>query len=289
MPGTLFLVATPIGNLEDITLRALRVLKEVDLIAAEDTRRTAKLLNHYGIATPTVSLHAHNERRQVPRLLDEVAGGRSIAVVTDAGMPGVSDPGYLIVSEAARRGDVRIEVVPGASALTAALTGSGLPTDTVTFLGFLPSRSAERRRWLTERKARIQGTLVLYESPLRLAGTLRDLAAVLGDCEAVVARELTKVHETWHRGRLPELASAAEDGRIPQKGECVILVSTLGVAAVDAESGSLSDEEVVREFGRLTDEMGLSRRDALHTLAAETRRSRRELYSLIERAKSSGK
>ncbi|HEX7086032.1 MAG TPA: 16S rRNA (cytidine(1402)-2'-O)-methyltransferase [Vicinamibacterales bacterium] len=289
MPGTLFLVATPIGNLEDITLRALRVLREVDLIAAEDTRRTAKLLTHYGIATPTVSLHAHNERRRVPQLLEEVAAGRSVAVVTDAGMPGVSDPGYLIVSEAVRRGDIRIEVLPGASALTAALAGSGLPTDTVTFLGFSPARTAERRRWLAQRAARAQGTLVLYESPLRLAATLEDLTSALGDRGAVVARELTKVHESWHRGRLSELATAARDGRIPQRGECVILVSGLEDALVDGERPQLSESEALIEFGRLTEELGLSKRDALHALAAETRLSRRELYSLIERAKSSGK
>ncbi len=288
MPGTLFLVATPIGNLEDITLRALRVLKEVDLIAAEDTRRTAKLLNHYGIATPTVSLHAHNERRRVPQLLDEIAAGKSVAVVTDAGMPGVSDPGYLIVSEAVRRG-IRIEALPGASALTVALAGSGLPLEAVTFLGFPPARGAERRRWLALRAARAQGTLVLYESPLRLAATLEDLSAVLGDRDAVVARELTKVHETWHRGSLPDLAAAARDGRIPQRGECVILVSGLDSGVGPAAHPALSEADALREFGRLTEEMGLSRRDALHALAAETRLSRRELYSLIERAKSSGR
>jgi 16S rRNA (cytidine1402-2'-O)-methyltransferase len=288
MPGTLFLVATPIGNLEDITLRALRVLKEADLIAAEDTRRTGRLLSHYGIPTPSVSLHAHNERRRVPRLLDEVEAGKSVAVVTDAGMPGISDPGYLVVSEAVERG-IRVEVIPGASALTMAVAGSGLPADRLTFLGFPPSRGAERRRWLQAVKARAQGTLVLYESPARLAATLADLAQLLGDRRAVVARELTKLHESWHRGRLAELAREAEAGEIPARGECVILVSDINDVGADAPACPLSDEDVFQEFGRLTEELGLSRRDALHALASETRLPRRELYSRIERAKTSGK
>lgn len=288
MPGTLFLVATPIGNLEDITLRALRVLKEADRIAAEDTRRTARLLSHYGITTAMVSLHAHNERRRVPKLLDEVEAGLSVAVVTDAGMPGVSDPGYLIVSEAVRRG-VKVDVIPGASALTVALAGSGLPSDHVTFLGFPPSRGAERRRWLQTVAATAPGTLVLFESPMRLRATLADSRQILGDRQAVVARELTKVHESWHRGKLSELAEAVEAGEIVSRGECVILVSAQDEAGTDRPSPALSDADVLHEFGRLTDELGLSRRDALQALASETRLPRRELYSRIERAKSSGK
>ena len=288
MPGTLFLVATPIGNLEDITLRALRVLKEADRIAAEDTRRTARLLSHYGITTAMVSLHAHNERRRVPKLLDEVEAGLSVAVVTDAGMPGVSDPGYLIVSEAVRRG-VKVDVIPGASALTVALAGSGLPSDHVTFLGFPPSRGAERRRWLQTVAATAPGTLVLFESPMRLRATLADSRQILGDRQAVVARELTKVHESWHRGKLSELAEAVEVGEIVSRGECVILVSAQADEVADRPSPALSDADVLHEFGRLTDELGLSRRDALQALASETRLPRRELYSRIERAKSSGK
>jgi 16S rRNA (cytidine1402-2'-O)-methyltransferase len=175
MPGSLVLVATPIGNLEDITLRALRALKEADLIAAEDTRRTAGLLDHYGIATPTISLHEHNERERLPGLIERIKRGETIAVVTDAGMPGISDPGFLAVREALQAG-LRVEVVPGVSALTTAVAGAGLPSERVSFLGFAPSRGAERKRWLTEERE-TRGTLVIFEAPSRIAGLLRDAAA----------------------------------------------------------------------------------------------------------------
>ena len=171
MPGSLFLVATPIGNLEDITLRALRVLKEVDLIAAEDTRRTGHLLTHFGITTRTTSLHEHNEKSRVPGLVRQVADGLRLAVVTDAGMPSVSDPGYLIVRQALDAG-LKVEVVPGVSALTTALAGSGLPTDEFTFLGFAPSRTGERKRWLSAKVAAASGTVAMFEAPGRLAGLL---------------------------------------------------------------------------------------------------------------------
>ena len=168
MPGSLFVVATPIGNLEDITLRALRVLKQVDLIAAEDTRRTGHLLTHFGITTRTTSLHEHNEKSRVPGLIQQVVGGLQLAVVTDAGMPSVSDPGYLIVRSAIDAG-VKVEVIPGVSALTTAMAGSGLPTDEIRFLGFAPSRPGERRRWLADKVVSGAGTAVLFEAPGRLA------------------------------------------------------------------------------------------------------------------------
>ena len=211
MPGSLFLVATPIGNLEDITLRALRVLKQVDLIAAEDTRRTGHLLAHFGIATRTTSLHEHNEKSRVPGLVRQVQDGLQLAVVTDAGMPSLSDPGYLIVRQALDAG-LKVEVIPGVSALTTALTGSGLPTDEFSFLGFAPSRAGERKRWLAAKVARAAGTVALFEAPGRLAGLLGDLATVCGDRYIVIAHELTKLHESWHRGWLSDLTR--EDGRL---------------------------------------------------------------------------
>ena len=169
MSGSLFLVATPIGNLEDITLRALRVLKQVDLIAAEDTRRTGHLLAHFGIATRTTSLHEHNEKNRVPALIQQVQAGLQLAVVTDAGMPSISDPGYLIVRQALDAG-LKIDIVPGVSALTTALAGSGLPTDEFTFVGFAPSRTAERRRWVAERVEGARGTVVLVRGARSIDG-----------------------------------------------------------------------------------------------------------------------
>ncbi len=286
MPGTLFLVATPIGNLEDMTIRGLRVLKEADLVAAEDTRHTAKLLSHYGITTRTISLHEHNERHQVPKLLDEIAAGRTVAVVTDAGMPAISDPGFLVVREAVARG-LPVAVIPGASALTAALAGSALPANIVTFLGFPPSRSGERKRWLRDTAANAPGTLVLYESPMRLGSTLEDLREILHDRHAVIARELTKLHESWHRGSLSELARAVAAGEIPSRGECVILVSDQIVDG-DVAIKELSDADVVGQFSHLTNIDGLSRREALSEVADRTKMSKRAVYALIERAKVSG-
>ena len=285
MPGTLFLVATPIGNLEDMTIRGLRVLKEADLVAAEDTRHTAKLLSHYGISTRTTSLHEHNERQRVPKLLDQVEAGRAVAIVTDAGMPAISDPGYLIVSEAIARG-LRIEVIPGASALSTAIAGSGLPSDVVTFLGFPPSRSGERKRWLRQQGEKAPGTLVFYESPLRLRQSLEDLLEILGDRQAVVARELTKLHESWHRAPLSELVQAVDRGEIPPKGEMVILVSDQRLAPSGARR-PVSGESILAEFGYMTAKMGLSRREALTELATRHSLSKRVVYSMIEDAKKS--
>jgi len=224
MPGSLFLVATPIGNLEDITLRALRVLKQVDLIAAEDTRRTGHLLAHFGIATRTTSLHEHNEKSRVPGLVRQVQDGLQLAVVTDAGMPSLSDPGYLIVRQSLDAG-LKIEVVPGVSALTTALTGSGLPTDEFSFLGFAPSRTGERKRWLEAKVAQVAGTVALFEAPGRLPGLLADLLAVCGDRYVVIAHELTKLHESWHRGWLSDLTREDAVATLPDRGEFVVLVA----------------------------------------------------------------
>lgn len=287
MPGSLFLVATPIGNLEDITLRALRVLKDADLIAAEDTRRTGHLLAHYGIGTPTTSLHEHNERSRVPALLAQVLEGRRIAVVTDAGMPSVSDPGYLIVREALRVG-VKIEVVPGVSAITTALVGSGLPTDRFTFLGFAPSRVGQRKAWLADQLGSLAGTAVLFEAPGRLTGLLEDLRAVVGDRYVVVAHELTKLHESWHRGWLSALTCPGEVEALPTRGEFVVLVSDQKQPSME-ESADVDEEAVSSLFLRLSADEAMSRRDALAVVASTYRIPKRKVYAIVEKHKVSGK
>ena len=197
-PSTLFLVATPIGNLEDITLRALRVLREVDLIAAEDTRRTAKLLAHYDIHTKTTSFYEQVEREKTPRLLEHLASGRSLALVSDAGTPGISDPGYRLTRAAITAG-FRVEAVPGASAVFAALVPSGLPTDAFSFVGFPPPKAKAREGWLRDLADRRE-TLVFFEAPHRIRATLEAVLAVLGNRQISVGRELTKLHEETVRG-----------------------------------------------------------------------------------------
>ncbi|MGH9370148.1 MAG: 16S rRNA (cytidine(1402)-2'-O)-methyltransferase, partial [Vicinamibacterales bacterium] len=193
MPGILYVVATPIGNLEDLTFRALRVLRDVAVIAAEDTRRTARLLQHYSISTPTTSLHEHNERARVPKLIARLQSGESVALVSDAGTPSISDPGVLMVSAAHATG-IRVEPVPGASAVVAAVSASGLPGSEVLFLGFPPSRSRARKKWLRE-LASERRLLVFYEAPHRIRETLSDIRDILGERVLAVARELTKSHE----------------------------------------------------------------------------------------------
>ena len=280
MPGTLFLVATPIGNLEDMTFRAVRVLREVAIIAAEDTRRTSTLLAHYKIGTPTTSLHDHNERSRVPAVLKRLIAGDNIAVVTDAGMPSIADPGYRVAKAAIDAG-VRVEVIPGASALTTAIAGSGLPADVVSFLGFAPARAGERRKFFKE-LAELPGTLVFFEAPHRLSESLRVLQEYLGDRQIVVAHELTKLHESWHRGYVSELL-----GELPEKGEFTVVVGDESRADDEkAEANSTpSVEAICLEFGDLTKTVGLDRREALTELARRHHLPKRSIYSLIERGK----
>ena len=281
MAGTLLLVATPIGNLEDITLRALRVLREADLIAAEDTRRTAKLLAHFGIATKTVSLHQHNERRKISVLIDRVRAGATIAVVSDAGMPAISDPGSELIREAVA-GGIKVEIVPGASALSMAIAGAAIPADQTTFAGFPPSRSGERRRWLKD-LARLPGALVLFEAPHRLRQTLEDILGVLGDRQAVVAHELTKVHESWHRGLVSQLLAGST---LPEKGEFTLVI---GPGSDGLPVAVTPDAETVwHEFGRLTNIGGRTRKEAIADLAEKYRLPKREVYAMVEAAKESG-
>ncbi len=234
--GTLYIVATPIGNLEDMTFRGVRILKEVNLIAAEDTRHSRKLLNHFGISKPLTPYHDHNEQLKTGYLLEKLAAGQSIALITDAGTPCIADPGYRIVQAAVAAG-IRVEPVPGASALISALSAAGLATDRFSFEGFLPPRQGKRKARLKEVIADTR-LLVFYEAPHRLAATLEDMHEVLGARQAVVARELTKIHEEFRRGTLEELAPFYKEQQV--KGEIVILVAPLDepcreMAVIDVE------------------------------------------------------
>jgi 16S rRNA (cytidine1402-2'-O)-methyltransferase len=269
MPGTLYLVATPIGNLADITHRALQVLKDVDLIACEDTRHTRKLLNHYGIDTKTISYHEHNEHQREAHLIDLLKQGSDVAVVSDAGTPSISDPGFRLV-RAAIESDVPVVPVPGPSAMLSALIAAGLPTDEFFFAGFLPSKANARRARLAALQA-IPGTLIFYEAPHRLADTLKDAYEILGEREAVVARELTKLHEEIRRGKLSELtADYAEKKDI--RGEIVVLIDRTVISAAKNEATSIAS--LVEHF----EHDGLDHRAALKKAARELGLSRAEAY-----------
>jgi len=267
MPGTLYLVATPIGNLADITHRALQVLRDADLIACEDTRHTHKLLAHYGITTKTISYHEHNEQQRAAQLVDQVKQGAKIAVVSDAGTPAVSDPGFRLV-RAAIENDVTVVPVPGPSALIAALIAAGLPTDEFFFAGFLPARANARRARLAELQS-VPGTLIFYEAPHRLAATLRDAYETLGEREAVVARELTKVHEEIRRGRLSDLSSHYESEE--PRGEIVVLIDRNVISAAEPQ---MSVAALVDQF----EQAGLDQRAALKKAARELGLSRAAAY-----------
>jgi len=262
-------VATPIGNLEDITLRALRILREVDLIAAEDTRKTLKLLAAYDIHKPLESYHRHSGRSKLERLL-EILGARDVALVSEAGMPGISDPGEELIAAAIERG-VPVVPVPGPSALVAALVVSGLPTDRFLFLGFLPRVSSDRRKLLRS-VADVPFTLVLHEAPHRLLASLEDLRVVLGDRRLAVAREMTKLHEEVVRGRISEVARVFEE-RGP-RGEFTLVIGPPEGAAgtVEARGGDLG--ELARELRAA----GLSAREAIPRLMKSTGAGRRDAY-----------
>jgi 16S rRNA (cytidine1402-2'-O)-methyltransferase len=220
--GCLYIVATPLGNLADITLRALDVLRSVDIVAAEDTRKTRRLLGHHGIQQQLVSYHEHNEQRRTAELVAHLEQGRQIALVSDAGTPGISDPGYRLVNAAANAG-LKVVPIPGVSALTAALSAAGLPTDTFVFSGFAPKKAARRRK-LLETLATFPFTIILYESPQRLIRLLGDILGTMGDRSCVVAREMTKLHEEFLRGRISEVRETLSD-RDKVKGECTVLIS----------------------------------------------------------------
>ena len=275
MTGTLYIVATPIGNLEDISQRALRTLREVDLVACEDTRRTRVLLNHFGIKTSAVSYHEHNERARAQQLCKEMLIGRNVALVSDAGTPLISDPGFRIV-QAAIEWDIPVVPIPGATALVAALIASGLPSDKFFFAGFLPARANARRAKLEELRA-VPATLVFYEAPHRIAATLEAALEVLGNRRAVVARELTKLHEEIVRGSLSELTKRFS-GDTTARGEIVLVIS----GAVDDSTGRAesSSQNLVERVSELESE-GLDAKTALKQAARELGIKRAEAYRLL--------
>ena len=240
MPGVLYIVATPIGNLEDITLRALRILKEVDVVAAEDTRHTQKLLGHYEIRTPLTSYHEHNERTKAPALVERLLLGESIALVSDAGTPAISDPGYRLVVAAVAAG-VRVTPIPGPSALTAVLSAAALPTDRFAFEGFLPEKTKQRRERLRALHDE-ERTLVFYEAPHRLRDSLDDIEAILGDRTIVIAREVSKIHEEFMRGRIGEIITEISDREM--RGEIVIVVH--GSTGESGASEALLRKDIVK-------------------------------------------
>jgi len=269
--GTLFVVATPLGNLDDLTFRAVKCLKEVDLIACEDTRRTARLLNHLGIRKPLISCFEHNELARVDELLDRIARGETIALVSDAGTPTISDPGFPLLRAAHARG-LKVSPVPGPSALVAALSVSGLPTDEFTFAGFLPRTAGVRQKRLEELKSQ-KGTLLFYESPRRILDALEDMIRVLGDRPAFLGRELTKLHEELRPGALSEIARAL--GARPEiLGEIVLAVQGAGDEL--PKSGSM--EEALRRFDAEVS-MGATPRQAAKEAAKATGLPPRDVYA----------
>lgn len=266
--ATLYIVATPIGNLEDMTYRAVRILGEVDLIAAEDTRHSLKLLSHFGISKSMTSYFDHNQQFKGERILNTLRQGKSVALISDAGTPCVSDPGYQLVRDAVAEG-IAVVPIPGACAAVAALSASGLPSDSFTFAGFPPSRQGKRRTFLAE-LATLPGTLLLYEAPHRLEETLRDIREVLGERQVVVARELTKIYEELLRGSVTEVLESVAQGKV--RGEVVVLIAPGEKTAPE----SVSLEDTLRQ---LMLDGALSVKDAAKKAAEITGVSRSEAYS----------
>lgn len=274
-PGTLYLVATPIGNLEDITLRALRVLKESDLIAAEDTRRTRKLLSHYGISKPLVSCFEQNEQQRIPGILESLQAGKTVVLVSDAGSPGVSDPGYRLVQALLKEG-LPFTAVPGPSAVITALSLAGLPANRFSFYGFLPRTRSERLR-LIEDTAKQPNALVFFESPHRIARSIQDLLNVLGNREGALCRELTKRFEEVHRGTLAEILETIE--KQPARGELCLVVA----GASPREETEIKREEAIHKVQEELDryrQEGRSVKEAALILARQYGLPRREVYQL---------
>ncbi len=278
--GTLFVVATPIGNLEDITLRALRVLREVALVAAEDTRRSGNLLRHYKIGTALLSLHEHNERARLGKLIGRLQSGESIALVSDAGTPGISDPGASLV-RAARDAGIRVEPIPGPSAITALLSASGIIFNRFAFAGFPPVRVKDRKRWFEWVSALSDVPVVVFEAPHRLRKTLRDVGSYLGERPILMARELTKIHEEWLEGVPSHLASRERS----DKGEFVLVLAPR--PPLPAVPTIVSDSQVAELFGQITETSPRSRREAVKLTAIRLGISAKEVYAAIERTKIS--
>jgi 16S rRNA (cytidine1402-2'-O)-methyltransferase len=276
--GVLYVVATPIGNLEDITYRAVRVLREAGLIACEDTRQTRKLLDHYGVTTPTISYHEHNEIERAEQLVRKMEDGVNVAQVSDAGMPCISDPGYRVIKLAIERG-ITVVPIPGPSALTAALVGSGLPTDIFEFRGFLPAKAGQRRSALESLRGATH-TTIAYEAPHRIREALEDIVAVLGpERPVVIARELTKVHEEFIRGTAAEALARLQ--ATEPRGEIALLIGPGGSQARPAAAKNVAErlEEIVRE-------QKIDEKAALKVLAKEQGLSKSEVYRELQRAKT---
>jgi 16S rRNA (cytidine1402-2'-O)-methyltransferase len=274
----LFVVATPIGNLEDVTLRALRVLQTVDLIAAEDTRRTARLLSHHGISKPTLSFHQHNTRSRIPQLISRLKKGESVAIVTDAGTPGVSDPGIELVQASVEAG-IPVEPVPGVSAPLTAAIASGFPLIPLTIFGFAPTRSKDRALWF-EIVSGVRNTFTFFETPHRIAQTMSEASAILGNRPIMVGRELTKAHQELIRGTALSLS-----GRFAQaRGEFTVVV---GPALDDVGVGSVVDEQLIlADFCHSTEVIGKSRREAITAVAKKHRLPAKTIYRMVENAKN---
>jgi 16S rRNA (cytidine1402-2'-O)-methyltransferase len=277
--GCLYVVSTPIGNLEDISLRALGVLKEADAIACEDTRRTLKLLSHFDISKRLVSYHEHNEITRAPEIVIELEQGAKIVLVTDAGTPTISDPGYRLVNLCLRHG-IQVVPVPGASALLAAIAAAGMPIEEFVFAGFLPSRPTERRKALRELAAEPR-TLALYEAPHRLLDTLEDALELLGNRPAVIAREVTKIYEEFVRGHLEDLVSAAREK--PPRGEITLLIGPADGHALHADNGTTAANAVplARRVDEIMRDRQLDRKAALKAAARERGLTRREAYKQL--------
>ncbi len=279
--GILYIVATPVGNLEDITLRALRILKEVDLIACEDTRHTSKLLSRYGIGTPRESYHKFNEESRTPQLIGMLQEGKSIALVSDSGTPLVSDPGYELVSSCRKEG-IQVVPIPGPSAAISALIASGLPSDTFYFAGFLPPRRSLRRRRLEE-LASIPSSIILYEAPHRLLASLEDMADILGARRVSVARELTKIHEEFLNGTIPEILGVLRE-RPEIMGEITLVVERGEISPANTDFPESIKQHLEDEIRKT----GLARNEALKSVAKQRGISRREAYDQLNSELQSG-
>ncbi len=270
MPGILYVVATPIGNLEDITLRAIRILKEVALIACEDTRHTRHLLDHFGIQKPTVSYHEHNEQSRAGEIVQQLESGDSVALVSDAGTPLISDPGYRVVAAAIAAG-ITVVPIPGANAAITALSAAGLPTDAFRFCGFLPPKTTQRRKLLEELNPE-SATLIFYEAPHRILESLNDIAQILGPRDTVIARELTKLHEEFLRGPAADLAKILE-ARSSIRGEITILIGK-------PDAPQPPDTPIPTQVEEL-EKQGIPKMDAIKQVAKSRGLSKREVYKIV--------